>query len=294
MLPVKSLGNIIVLWQRNPYSFPIMQAMQSYLMALQGWFAWRLGTPTLNKSLLTLRFDDATKGQYEYALPLLEKYGLHGVLAVPTAAIGKKTVVHDSNSRYTPIESWNQVSEFLRAHWEIASHSRNHRSKGNIWLNGPWACLSENELLDEILGSKNDLETNLGFMPKSIVVPGLTLTQNPLGKREIALAKKHYQILSLSLYDLDMFFNIPEKYADGLWGIQINPSPILRQKIRRIMRDLSTHRGYWAILFFHDIEGDGSKGSLRQKDLEMIIREIDMQHNIEVVTFTEGLRFVEA
>jgi hypothetical protein len=91
-----------------------------------------------------------------------------------------------------------------------------------------------------------------------------------------------------------MFFNIPEKYADGLWGIQINPSPILRQKIRRIMRDLSTHRGYWAILFFHDIEGDGSKGSLRQKDLEMIIREIDMQHNIEVVTFTEGLRFVEA
>lgn len=293
MLPFKSLGNITVLWRRNPSGFPIIQAIQSYLMLLQAWFAWRLGAHALNKSLLTLRFDDATKGQYEYALPLLEKHGLHGVLAVPTAAIGKKTMVHDSNSKYIPIESWRQVSEFLRARWEIASHSRNHRSKDNRWLKGPWTRLSENELLDEILGSKKDLEANIGFTPKSMVVPGLTLIQNPLGKREITLVRKHYQIFSLSLYSFeDAFFNIPEKHANGLWGIQINPSSILRQKIRKIMRELSADKGYWAVLFFHDIGGGDSKGSLKQKDFEMIIREINT-HSIEVVTFMEGARLVE-
>lgn len=294
---LRSLSYLIGSWRRAPHSYFITKPLWSYSMLTQSWLAWRFYSPSekyAQRSFITLRFDDATAGQKKYALPIMEKYGLKGVLAVPTSAIGKKLVIHNSYNRYVPIQSWREVHEFVRCGWEIASHSRHHRSQNNIWLRGPWAKLSENELHEEIVGSKEDLKANLGLTPKTIVVPGLTLTQNPLGKREVNLIIKHYKFFSVSLNDLnDIILNVPSKYMFGLWGIPIYPSPLLRPAIRKILSILLEKRGSWAILFFHDIGDNQQKKLLREKDLQMIVREILSHNNIEVVTFIEGAKECE-
>ena len=294
---LRNLSYLIGSWRRAPHSYFIAKPLWSYLMFIQSWLAWRFYSPSekhTQQSFITLRFDDATVGQKKYALPIMEKYGMKGVLAVPTAAIGKKIVIHSLHNKYVPIQSWREVDEFVRCGWEIASHSRHHRSQNNIWLRGPWVKLSESELYEEIAVSKEDLKAKLGFIPKTLVVPGLTLTQNPLGRREIKLIVKHYQFFSVSLSDLnDIILNVPSKYMFGLWGIPIYPSPLLRPTIRKILRILLEKRGSWAILFFHDIGDDRQKKLLRKKDLQMIVREVLSHNNIEVVTFIEGIKECE-
>jgi peptidoglycan/xylan/chitin deacetylase (PgdA/CDA1 family) len=68
-------------------------------------------------TMVSLTFDDGLAGVFNYALPILKKYGVHGVSGIITSKI------EAGNDDYM---NWEQVRALAAAGWEIASHSVNH------------------------------------------------------------------------------------------------------------------------------------------------------------------------
>lgn len=64
------------------------------------------------KGQVMVSFDDATIDVYRVAYPIMEKYGIKGVAAIPPDVLG-------NDGRMT----WDQVKELHNNGWEIASHS---------------------------------------------------------------------------------------------------------------------------------------------------------------------------
>src|SRR5687768_5610487 len=87
------------------------------------------------EGLVTFWFDDAWLSQYEVALPILEKYGYKGAIAVPSHHVGFENYMN-----------WYQLKRAQFIGWEITAHSRTHN------------CNLENktssEIAWEVLGSK--------------------------------------------------------------------------------------------------------------------------------------------
>ena len=141
-----------------------------------------------------LTFDDATYDFYHYAYPLLKKYNLRALLAVPTGYILEKTTLAPSTrlsipysmamkdgawQTHAPFCTWEELGEMSQSgHVEIASHSISHRH-----LLTPDLCLKK-----EIEVSKRLLEERLQKRVRTFVYP--------LGKfnRKIhALVKRRYE-----------------------------------------------------------------------------------------------------
>ena len=91
---------------------------------------------------------------------------------------------------------WSQIAHLAHAGWEIASHSRDHRSIGNDSLKGPYSVLSAAELRDEICGSRVDLEVRYFPSPVTFIRPG-NPNQNPLTERDMALARSCFSAIRL-------------------------------------------------------------------------------------------------
>lgn len=147
----------------------------------------------LNKNLsVCLTFDDAFFDFYHYVFPLLKKYNLKALLAVPTAYIPDETKLSSKErlekvkafpDRGPPIPSpafctWDELKELSDSpHVQIASHSLHHRPLTSTHIN------PENELA----ASKALLEEKLGIPVTSFVYPfGLW------NKKVHALATKYY------------------------------------------------------------------------------------------------------
>jgi peptidoglycan/xylan/chitin deacetylase (PgdA/CDA1 family) len=100
-----------------------------------------LGTPLPPKPLI-LSFDDGWASQYEYALPLLKKYGFIATFFVFTNAIGVKNFM-----------SWDQLLDLEEVGMQIGCHSKSHPFLTRI--------KSEEALRKEIFGAKQIIETHL-------------------------------------------------------------------------------------------------------------------------------------
>ncbi len=91
-----------------------------------------------------ITFDDGWANQYEYALPVLKKYGDTATFFVFTDGVG-------SYKRMT----WDQVRALAEAGMTIGSHTQTHRVMTSI--------TDPAELSDELTGSKKILEEKLGM-----------------------------------------------------------------------------------------------------------------------------------
>jgi peptidoglycan/xylan/chitin deacetylase (PgdA/CDA1 family) len=147
----------------------------------------------INKNSICLTFDDAYYDFYHYVFPLLKKYNLKALLAVPAAYILEDTHITpeqrlslkhheiyeaDNYKTYAPFCTYTELREMVQsAHVMIASHSMNH-------LN-----LSEEgvDLEQEIFASKVDIEEKLGYRIDSFVLP-----YGKYNDAVIALAREHY------------------------------------------------------------------------------------------------------
>ena len=108
----------------------------------------RVGKNPSQKSVM-ITFDDATRGQYLNAYPLLKKYGLTGVFYVPSS----KTSI-----------TYNELREMARNGMIIESHSATHID-----------LVRENnqeKLYSEIVGSRYSLKSGTGQDVISISYPG--------------------------------------------------------------------------------------------------------------------------
>lgn len=153
------------------------------------------GEPLSNKVSICLTFDDAFFDFYHSIFPLLKKYQLKALLAVPTAFIPEETNL-SSEERLEKVQtfpekappipspafcSWKELKELAASPLiQIASHSLHHRPMTSTHID------PENELS----ASKALLEEKLGISVTSFVYPfGLW------NQKIHSIAKKHYQYI---------------------------------------------------------------------------------------------------
>jgi len=153
------------------------------------------GDPIVSNSIC-LTFDDAYFDFYHYVFPLLKKYNLKALLAVPSSYIlndtdvapeGRLSLKHheiyvgDNYKTYAPFCTYTELREMVKSdHVRVASHGVNHLN-----LNDEGVDLEE-----EIFGSKVALEENLGFRVDSFVLP-----YGKYNDAAVALAHEHYSYL---------------------------------------------------------------------------------------------------
>ncbi len=146
----------------------------------------------LSSTSVCLTFDDAFFDFYHLIFPLLKKYNLKALLAVPTAYIPESAPLSSEErlakvatfpDEAPPIPSpafctWEELQELSASRLiHIASHSQHHRP-----LNSPHVDAEK-----ELTHSKKILESRLGCPITSFVYPfGI------FDKKVHALAKKHY------------------------------------------------------------------------------------------------------
>lgn len=137
---------------------------------------------------ICLTFDDAFYDFYYYVFPLLKKYNIKAILAVPTDYIIEKTeisskirldILHDDT--YEKKESfctYEELQEMVDSSYVvIASHSSSHCN------------LQKSKNLDyEIISSKKTLEDRLNINVESFIYPF-----GKYNKEVVSLVKKHYK-----------------------------------------------------------------------------------------------------
>jgi peptidoglycan/xylan/chitin deacetylase (PgdA/CDA1 family) len=142
---------------------------------------------------ICLTFDDAYYDFYHYVFPLLKKYNLKALLAVPSAYILEDTDIHphirlslkhheiyegENYKEFAPFCTYTELREMIQSsHVAIASHSMHHLNLTDEGI----------DLEEEIFSSKVMLEEKLGFRVESFVLP-----YGKYNDSAIALAREHY------------------------------------------------------------------------------------------------------
>lgn len=100
------------------------------------------GQGALPENPVVLTFDDGYRNFYENAYPLLKKYNMKAVMFVITSVVNS-----------LPYLTWDQIAEMDKSGLvEFGAHTRHHPNLPD---------LTKNMIMDEIKGSKNDLESHL-------------------------------------------------------------------------------------------------------------------------------------
>jgi peptidoglycan/xylan/chitin deacetylase (PgdA/CDA1 family) len=110
------------------------------------------GRAALPENPIILTFDDGWSDHYTYLFPILQEQGVVASLAIITGAIDEPA----------PYMTWAQVEEMAGAGHEMMSHSVTHPD-----MNG----ISDEQLLNEIAGSKAELEQHIGRPVELFVYP---------------------------------------------------------------------------------------------------------------------------
>jgi peptidoglycan/xylan/chitin deacetylase (PgdA/CDA1 family) len=147
-----------------------------------------------SKPGLLISFDDGLKSNYEIATPLLEEFGFTGWFMIPVGFIDAEQVNHESFASTNQIAhqglhtgelamSWEDVKDLERRGHVVTCHSMNHKRLSSE--------LSDDELFDEIVASKSQLESRLGHP-----VTGFTW----VGGEEFSYSRRAYQSIIQANY----------------------------------------------------------------------------------------------
>lgn len=109
-----------------------------------------------------ITFDDGNVDNYEYAFPIMQKYGFTGTVYIVANRLGAEG--------YLSIE---QLQELAAAGWEIGSHSMTHLDLANA---------PPQQLRQEIISSRLHLEKEIGVDVRSFAYPFGAFTST-LGKK---------------------------------------------------------------------------------------------------------------
>jgi len=125
-----------------------------YVCTLAEFCLWWTGRSPLPPHSVLFTFDDGYRGVYQYAAPVLLSKKLSFAVFVVTAALGESdTWLEGVNEERSPLMTLEELRELAAAGVGIGSHSRHHADL---------PTLSSPALLDEIGGSRSELEKVLG------------------------------------------------------------------------------------------------------------------------------------
>lgn len=111
------------------------------------------GWPELPDKPIVLTFDDGYVDNYEYAFPVLEKFGFQGTFFVLT----------DVTDRQQPgYMTWDMLREMHAAGMDVQVHGREHHDMSG--RDRDW-------LVFHLLGSAQTLHANLGYQPRFLAYP---------------------------------------------------------------------------------------------------------------------------
>jgi peptidoglycan/xylan/chitin deacetylase (PgdA/CDA1 family) len=184
---------------------------------------------------ITITIDDAGKGNYEYMLPLFEKFQLKAHIFVPTHFIA-------SEGEKSPYMTSSQICEFSKLGHIVGSHSHTHPK--NISL------LSVKEIEEEWLKSKEILEDITGKKVETCSIPGGFYSKAQLGIiKELGYGTIFNSVPTYdSLYQDDLElrgrFSIERKTSDKVFqsilseGFWIQQKFYYRQKLSQTIHTL--------------------------------------------------------
>ena len=119
-------------------------SLADMLAAAQG------GSPLPDKPVI-ISFDDGYADNYLTALPIMKKYGLRGTVFVIAGQVGQNGYL-----------TWEQIRAMQVSGTEIGSHTFSHVALSE---------LAQPQMLDELMRSKQTLETNLGRPVEFLAYP---------------------------------------------------------------------------------------------------------------------------
>ncbi len=96
----------------------------------------------LPENPIIITFDDGYEDNYQYAYPILKKYGFTGTVFIITSLVGQQNYL-----------TWDQIKEMKANGMDFQSHTVSHKSMTE---------LTEQQLRDELVNSKKTLDEQLG------------------------------------------------------------------------------------------------------------------------------------
>lgn len=111
--------------------------------------------PAENSVIIT--FDDGYRTVYDYAFPVMKKYGFKGIVCIYPSFIGSKLAMN-----------WQQLRELIEAGWSVECHSMGHKNLAEHYDN---VELEKKFLNHEIIASREIIEKQLGNKVKFMVWP---------------------------------------------------------------------------------------------------------------------------
>lgn len=191
---------------------------------------------------LTLSFDDGTMTQYQYAVPVMEKYGIKATFALVTEWT-KEVPSSSAEKGNFSVEKfgWKQANELLAKGNEIASHNQFHLKMDT---------LSDEEMIMQMTESKIIAEKNLNSRVYTFVFPYSSTRSNIF----TLPAKAGYIFARTGEESVNQSDNVNLEKLTTL-AIYSEDVPNLKE----INKYISEAYGKWLILNYHNIFPSDSK-----------------------------------
>jgi Predicted xylanase/chitin deacetylase len=217
-------------------------------------------------AMVSFTLDDGVRSQYTEMLPVFRKYGAVGTIFIITSRIG-------AGDYYM---TWDHVREFYASGWEVGSHTVTHTDL---------RALPDDQLVYELVESKNAIRDNVGVEPTSLAYP-----YGYYDPRVKMFTAEHYvqaratwpPIGAMIVFPFLQPFNpLIDPYAIGT-GSEV-AWRLYGQFIR--VTELLKRFGGWLVLVYH--QPDELVGGVTT--LEKVVKKL-AEYGVEFVTFEEGAR----
>ena len=130
-------------------------------VTIERWMEIRAGREPAPKRPIALTFDDGYESVYRNAWPALRRHGMTATIFLVAHALGKSNQ-WDRGEPQQPLMTLDEIKEMSAAGIAFGSHTCTHRALPE---------LSEKEQLDELAGSREELEAALGQPVTTLAYP---------------------------------------------------------------------------------------------------------------------------
>jgi peptidoglycan/xylan/chitin deacetylase (PgdA/CDA1 family) len=125
-----------------------------------------------SRKTVVVTFDDALRSVLDFAVPVLARLGLPATLFVPTdfpsspdramSWSGIDQWLGGEHEHELLPMSWDEIRGLAELGWEVGSHTRSHPRL---------TTLAERQLIDELVGSRDEIQDRLGRPCRTIAYP---------------------------------------------------------------------------------------------------------------------------